>query len=72
MDRDVKQMVTKYIKPVEMIIKSNGKIGDKTTGPEIPDARQVLNIFYSKIINYGRSIIEVKRGKESIKINNDP
>jgi hypothetical protein len=65
-------MVTGYIKPIEMIIQSNGKIEDETAGQEIPDLLQMMNIPYGKIINDGRKIIKVKRTMEGIRINEDP
>ena len=45
MDAQIKNMVPNHIKPVDVIIKSKGKVGQKTAGPEIPDVLQMGNIF---------------------------
>ena len=65
----VKEMVTKYIKPIEMIVESKGKESDKSARVIIPDALQNLDIFYSTIIGYISKIIEMKRIMEGIRID---
>ena len=65
-------MIPEHIKPVKMIIQSNGKIEDEAPWKKIPDIRQVRNTSYRKIINYRRLVIQMERGKESIGIYNDP
>lgn len=51
MDDKVDQMVTEYVKPVKMIIKSEGKKSYKTTGPAFPDSLQIQDISYDVIIH---------------------
>ena len=64
----VKEMVTKNIKLIKMIVKSKGKKSNKSAGIIIPDPLQILNIFYSNIPGYVSKIIEMKRVMESIGI----
>ena len=68
MNRQVHQMIPEHIKPVKMIIQSNGKIEDEAPWKKIPDIGQVRNTSYRKIINYRRLVIQMERGKESIGI----
>jgi len=65
-------MVAEYVQLMIMVIQGNGKIGDKTRGPEIPDILQVGNIFYRRVCNYGRKIIELEGSKKSIGVDNYP
>ena len=71
MDYQVKQVVTKYVKSVEVIIKSQRKEGNKTTMKIMPDIMQIINISYCKIMDYETTVIELKRTKETIRINNN-
>jgi uncharacterized protein (UPF0210 family) len=71
MDRHVKEVVTEYIKLVEMIVQGQGKIEDKTAWQEIPDVLQVRNTSYSKIISCKKTIIKMKRAMKSIGIDNN-
>ena len=68
MDAQVKEMVSKYMKTVEMIVKSQGKKGNETAMIKLPYALQILDIPYSRIINYINVIIKVKRAIKSFRI----
>ena len=70
MNGQIKQMITKYIKLMKMIIKSKRKKGDKTAGVIIPDAWKVKYISYGKIINYKDFIVKLKRVMEGIRVDN--
>jgi hypothetical protein len=65
-------VVTKNIKPVEMIIKSNRKIEKKPAGKKVPNVLQVVNVPDKKIPNDGRDVIKMERTKESIGIDENP
>lgn len=69
MNSDIKEMVAKYIKLIEMVVKSKGEKSDKTARIKFPNVRQVLDMPYRKIVNYIEIIVEMKRGMESIGID---
>ena len=69
MDRQVEEMIAKYMKMIEMIIKCEGKESDETARIRSPNVQQILNISYSKIIYYRRFIIAAKRTMKSIGID---
>lgn len=60
MNGDIKEMVTKHIQVIKMIIKSEGKEGDKTAGIISPNVLDILDIFYSKIVDYVKKVIEME------------
>jgi len=68
----VKKMVTKYIKPVKMIVHRKGKKRDNAARTKPPNVKQILDISYTKIIDYIKVIIEMKWTKKSIRIGENP
>jgi hypothetical protein len=46
---------------IKMIVQGKGQKGEKTAGIEVPDAVQVLDISYGRIIDYEAEIIKMKR-----------
>jgi hypothetical protein len=65
-------MITKYMKPIKVIVKSKRKKSDKTTGIKCPDILQMMNIPYNKIIGDKTKIIVMERTKERIRIGKGP
>ena len=56
MDRQIEQMVTKYIQAAKMIIHRNGKIGDKAAWPESPDFSPLAQAPNIEIVRDGTSL----------------
>ena len=71
MDCYIKQMVTKNIKLIKMIVKGNWKKRNKTARIEIPNVLQIMDISYSKIINDINIIIKMKWAMKSIRIDDN-
>ena len=46
-------MITKYVKPVEMIVKGKREIKKEATGQEIPNGLQIVHILDRKIFING-------------------
>ena len=72
MNSHVKNVITQDIKLAEMIIKGQGIECKKTKGVEFPDTKKIMDILDRWIIRYIRSVIEMKRRMEGVRINNDP
>jgi hypothetical protein len=51
---------TKYVKPVEVITKSEGKKRNETARINLPDVKPIMDIPYSKIMNDKILVIEMK------------
>jgi len=72
MNCHIKKMVPKDIKLIEMIIKGNGEKSNKTAGVIRPKMLKVLYTSNDRISHYKTNIIEVKRRKEGVGINDLP
>jgi len=50
MDSQVKKVIAQYVKLMEVVVKSDGKISYEPAWPEIPDSVQIKDTGYGWII----------------------